>query len=74
MKNEIYEYACPKRRMTAKQAELNKKDKSDDLVGYLFLLPILVVFSLPMALSETLLWVMVLGVYLVIFIFNKISI
>ena len=28
MKNEIYEYACPKRRMTAKQAELNKKDKS----------------------------------------------
>ena len=73
MKNEIYEYACPKRRMTAKQAELNKKDKSDGLLGYLFLLPLLVIFSLPMALEETLLWCMILGVYLVVFILNKIT-
>jgi len=75
MKDELYEYACPQKRMTAErlQAEKgNRKPQTIDRIGYVSALFVLGVFSLPMALDNTLLWGMVLTVYLAVMIVNKV--
>ena len=76
MKNELYEYACPQKRMTAERFEAEKKKQNtqtNDRIGYISIFCGLGVFSLPMALDNTLLWVTILAVYLTILIVNMIK-
>ena len=72
MKNDFYEYACPSNRMTREQYEANKsKTKKGDLIGNGAIFFVLLLFSLPMALSETLAWCIVSACYVTLLIVNK---
>ena len=76
MTDEWYEYACPQKRMTAQRAAAEQKHphaKGHDIIGYVSLLFILLVFSLPMAISKTLSWCIVFIVYVVLVVLNKIK-
>lgn len=65
MKNEFYEYACPLKRITRKQIETNTSNsKKADLIGYSATFFILLIFSLPLAISRVCLWSMILVVYI----------
>ena len=70
MKNEIFEYVCPSKRITKSQVSSNKLNK-DDIIGYLSTFFILLVFSLPMAISKISLWSIVLISYLILLVICK---
>ena len=64
MRNEFFEYVCPSKRIAKNQVASNKKkSKKDDIIGYTATFFILFVFSLPMAISQTVLWSIVLISY-----------
>ncbi len=65
MKNDFFEYVCPSKRIT-KNPDDSSKMRRDDVIGYFSILFILLVFSLPMAISQTGLWSVVLISYLVL--------
>ena len=66
MKNEFYEYVCPSKRITKNQVESSKgTSKKEDLIGYIATAFVLLVFSLPMAISRVWLWSIVLVLYIV---------
>lgn len=76
MKDELYEYACPQKRMTPQRAAVEQRHphaKINDWIGYISLLLVLLLFSLPMAISKTLSWSVVFGVYVVLVVSNKIK-
>lgn len=72
MKNEIFEYVCPSKRITKNQVSSNKL-KKDDIIGYLSTFFILLVFSLPMAISKISLWSIVFISYLILLVICKVD-
>lgn len=61
MKNEFFEYVCPLKRITNNQVNSDRKvSKKDAIIGYVSIFFILFVFSLPMAITKTFIWSIVL--------------
>ena len=74
MKNEFYEYVCPSMRMTREKAEANKTSSiKETLIMNLALFSILIIFSLPMALTRFWLWSIISAICVVLFIISKID-
>ena len=74
MKNDFFEYVCPSKRIAKNQVDSNKnKSKKDDIIGYFATFFILFVFSLPMAISQTSLWSIVLISYLILLFVCKVD-
>lgn len=74
MKNDFFEYVCPSKRITKNQVDSNKnKLKKDDIIGYAATFFILLVFSLPMAISKIGLWSIVLISYFILLVVCKVD-
>lgn len=74
MKNEFYEYICPSKRITQKAIQTNTNtSKKEDLMGYIATFFILLVFSLPMAISQVWLWSMVIVGYIILLLICKLD-
>ena len=74
MKNEIYEYSCPSKRITTKKLETDKTTTpKDDLVGYISIFFILFVFSLPMLLTRIWFWSIVFVTYIILLFFSRVD-
>lgn len=73
MKNEFYEYIFPSNRVKKEGNETtkDKTTKKDDLIGYCATFFVLLVFSLPMAISQTFIWSLTLLGYIVLLIMSK---
>lgn len=68
MKDEFYEYICPRKRVLNRDSAINKKA---DIIGKISIVFILVTFSLPMAMNIPIFWGIISGVFVAILIFNK---
>lgn len=74
MKNEFYEYACPSKRITKAQIETGKKKpQKEDIIGYSATFFVLLVFSLPMAISQVWLWSVVLVAHIILLLICKVD-
>lgn len=74
MKNEFFEYVFPSKRITKNQVDSNRKRvKREDFIGYIATFFILLVFSLPMAISKTSLWSIVLVSYFIFLFLCKVD-
>ncbi len=72
LKEELFEYAYPKKRIKAAK-EQYKTSKAQDIFGYIGSSLVLVLLSLPIALGKTWLWCIIAAVYVSALIACKIS-
>ena len=74
MKKEFYEYVCPSKRMTREKLEATKNaNKREDLIGYGAFFFILLLVSIPMAITQVLTWSIVVIIYMTTLLISKLD-